>query len=262
MKLVFPGGEHPQVLLGRGSNRIGSDADATIVLDRPGVLPTHCHLHVSASGVMLDVPPDTAVSVNDRAVTGLISLRAGDTVAFDQVQARLAGMESVAASARPVGPAGSTQPPANDDPSVTAVRLVLPKYLLRGVSGPVFGRNIPLHATITIGRSQECNLQIDDAGLSRLHARLVPGGDGVQVEDLGSTNGTYINGERVVRGMARVGDEIGVDTLRFRLTASGQAEAAEVAPRSAAQRKRRWLLPALVNLAVLSACVVVYLLLR
>lgn len=264
MKLVFPGGEHPQVLLGRGINRIGSDPDATIVIDRPGVLPKHCQLHVSANGVMLDVPPDTAVSVNGRRVAGLISLRAGDTVAFDQVQARLAGMESVAAALHHVGPSGATPPPANDDPSVTAVRLVLPRYVLRGVSGSVFGRILPLHATTTIGRSQECSLQIDEPGLSRIHARLIPGGDGIQLEDLGSTNGTYINDARVLRGVAKVGDEIGFDTVRFRLTASSQIEPAseDVPERSTARRRRRWLLPALVNLTVLAACILVYLLLR
>ena len=77
MKLVFPGGEHPQVLLGMGVNRIGSDPHANIVLDRPGVLPQHCQLHVTASGVMLDVPHGTTVSVNGRQVDGLIALRPG-----------------------------------------------------------------------------------------------------------------------------------------------------------------------------------------
>lgn len=264
MKLVFPGGEHPQVLLGQGINRVGSAADATIVIDRPGVLPKHCQLHVTAHGVMLDVPPDTSVSVNGRQVAGLIALRAGDIVAFDQVQARLAAMESVGAALHHVGPSASMPRPANDDPLVTAVRLVLPKYVLRGVSGTVFGRNIALIATMTIGRSQECNLQIDDTGLSRLHARLIPIGDGVQLEDLGSTNGTYINDKRVVRGVARVGDEIGFDSVRFRLTASSQSEPAsdDGAGRSAARRKWRWWLPALVNVAVLAACAVAYLLMR
>ena len=264
MKLVFPGGEHPQVLLGQGINRVGSAADATIVIDRPGVLPKHCQLHVTANGVMLDVPPDTSVSVNGRQVAGLIALRAGDTVAFDQVQARLAAMESVAAVLHHVGPSASMPRPANDDPQVTAVRLVLPKYVLRGVSGTVFGRSIALIATMTIGRSQECDLQIDETGLSRLHARLIPIGDGVQLEDLGSTNGTYINDKRVVRGVARVGDEIGFDTVRFRLAASNQSEPAsdDGAGRLAARRKWRWLLPALVNAAVLAACMVAYLVMR
>ena len=263
MKLVFPGGEHPQVLLARGVNRVGSDPDATIFLDRAGLLARHCQLHVSAAGVMLDVAADANVSVNDRPVAGLISLRAGDTLGFDQVQARLAAMESVEAADH-TGSTAATRRPGSDDPSVTAVRLVLPRYVLRGVSGTVFGRTIALHAATTIGRSQECNLPIDEPGLSRIHARMIPGGDGVQLEDLGSTNGTFINDERVVRGMARVGDEIGFDTVRFRLTASHPADQAGPGQqeRTTAKRKRRWLLPALVNLAVLAACVLGYLLLR
>lgn len=262
MKLVFPGGEHPQVLLGRGINRVGSDPAATIVIDHPGVLPKHCQLHVTAKGVMLEVPPDRSVSVNGRQVAGLIALRAGDTVAFDQVQARLAAMESVAAVLHHVGPSAMPRP-ANDDPGVTAIRAVLPKYVLRGVSGTVFGRNVPLLATITIGRSQECDLQIDETGLSRIHARVVPTEDGVQLEDLGSTNGTYINGKRVVRGMAKAGDEIGFDTVRFRLTASNQAEPAseEISERWAGRKWRRIVL-ALVVAIVLSGGVLVFLLLR
>ena len=74
MKLVFPGGEHPQVLLGPGVNRVGSDPHSNIVLNRPGVLPQHCQLHVTPSGVMLDVPQGTTVSVNGRQVDGLIAL--------------------------------------------------------------------------------------------------------------------------------------------------------------------------------------------
>ena len=190
-------------------------------------------------------------------------MRPGDNVAFDQVQARLAAMESVAAVLHHLGPSGSITHSANDDPGVTAVRPVLPRYVLRGVSGAVFGRNIPLLATTSIGRSQECNLQIDDPGLSRIHARVIPTEDGVQLEDLGSSNGTYVNGRRVVRGVAKVGDEIGFDSVRFRLTASNQGEpASKNVPERSASRKRRWLMPALVVAFVLSGGVLVFLLLR
>jgi pSer/pThr/pTyr-binding forkhead associated (FHA) protein len=234
MKLVFPGGEHPQVLLGPGVNRIGSDPHANIVIDRPGVLPQHCELHVNAHGVTLHVPPGTSVTVNGRAVDGLIALRPDDSVAFDQVLARLSSMES----ASPI-PRGSANfpPPANDDPGATAVRPVLPKFVLRGVSGKGFGRCYPLLGPTVVGRAPECVLRLDESGLSRQHARLVPTDDGMQVEDLGSTNGTFINGKRVQRGFAAPGDEIGFDTLRFRLTAAGQHEPApSVAPTVAARR--------------------------
>jgi pSer/pThr/pTyr-binding forkhead associated (FHA) protein len=84
MKLVFPGGEYPQVLLGPGINRVGSDPAANIVIDHPGVMPRHCELHVTAHGVMLQVPQGTTVRVNGRDVDGVIALRPGDMVGFER----------------------------------------------------------------------------------------------------------------------------------------------------------------------------------
>ncbi len=46
----------------------------------------------------------------------------------------------------------------------------------------------------TVGRSRECDVVLDDAGISRRHAELRPGPDGWTVEDLGSTNGVRVNG--------------------------------------------------------------------
>ena len=222
MKLVFPGGEHPQVLLGPGVNRVGSAPDATIVLDAPGVRPAHCELHVTANGVMLQVPPGTSVGVNGHRVDGLIALRPGDSVEFDRVAARLASVDAVAprphladADARAV-PA-----PANDDPGATTVHPVLPRFVLRGVSDLAFGRSYPIAGPVVVGRAPDCTLCLDASGLSRRHARLVPGDDGVVVEDLGSTNGSFVNGQRVQRAVARPGDEIGFDRMRFRLVAPG-----------------------------------------
>jgi hypothetical protein len=64
----------------------------------------------------------------------------------------------------------------------------------------VAGRRLPLPTRgATIGRSRECDVVLDDAGISRRHAEIRPGGDGWTVADLGSTNGLRVNG-RVVRG--------------------------------------------------------------
>lgn len=230
MKLVFPGGEHPQVLLGPGVNRVGSDPDANIVLDRPGVLPQHCELHVTGHGVTLHVPHGTTVSVNGRAVDGLIALRAGDAVSFDRIQARLATIDAASPTIRHEG---TLPAPANDDPGATAVRPVLPKYVLRGVSGEGFGRSYPLVGPTIVGRAPECALRLDESGLSRQHARLIPTNDGLQIEDLGSTNGTFLNGKRVQRAIVQPGDEVGFDTLRFHLVAPGQPESIHVPARTA-----------------------------
>ena len=253
MKLIFPGGEHPQVLLGMGVNRIGSDPHATIVLDHPGVLPQHCQMHVTAHGVMLDVASGTSVSVNGRVVQGLITLRSGDRVAFDRVQAHLASLDGATLQNQATGDAGEIAA-ANDDPGATAIRPVLPKYLLRGMNGSVAGRNFPLTGPMTVGRARDSDLLLDEQGLSRNHARLVPTADGLQVDDLGSTNGSFINNKRVVCGQARAGDEIGFDTLRFRLVSSVPLEVRAVQSTSSTRTHRRtWPWLVLGVLVVLSA---------
>jgi len=245
MKLVFPGGEHPHVMLDQGVSRIGSDPQANIVLDQPGVRPQHCQLHVSDAGVMLEVPHGTTVAVNGRRVDGLIALRAGDSVTFDHVLARLAVIDTIT----PASAAGHPGPQraANDDPGATAVRQVMPMYVLRGLSGGAFGRSYPLHGPITVGRSPECDVHLDGTGLSRLHARLVPCDDGVLIEDLNSTNGSFVNDQRVHRHKAHVGDEIDFDKVRFRLagSAASPTDTARAAPALAPRRRGGgdWLVP-------------------
>jgi hypothetical protein len=61
----------------------------------------------------------------------------------------------------------------------------------------------------TLGRSQDCDVVLDDAGISRRHAELRPGPDGWTVADLGSTNGVRVNGVQV-RGvqLLRSGDRV------------------------------------------------------
>ncbi len=60
------------------------------------------------------------------------------------------------------------------------------------------GREIALASGASIlGRLPEATLWIDSAGVSRRHARITVSEAGASIEDLGSTNGTYVNGERV-----------------------------------------------------------------
>jgi hypothetical protein len=73
------------------------------------------------------------------------------------------------------------------------------------------------HRSLTIGRGSDCDIVLDDRQVSRIHARVVWRGDHYEVEDLGSKNGTHLNGRDVAASQRlRDGDEIQI-ALRFKL---------------------------------------------
>ena len=59
------------------------------------------------------------------------------------------------------------------------------------------GVRVPLDGSVTIGRSAEADITIADTFVSNRHARVTPSAGGPIVEDLGSTNGTVVNGTRI-----------------------------------------------------------------
>ena len=66
------------------------------------------------------------------------------------------------------------------------------------VQGPQAGESAPLApGLVLIGRGADCQLILDDDYVSTRHARVVATEDGCYAEDLGSTNGTYVNGARI-----------------------------------------------------------------
>ncbi len=94
------------------------------------------------------------------------------------------------------------------------------KVRLRKMSGILVfpdGNTVDVRDGLVIGRVAQCDVTIADTKASRRHARLVVQGTVVEIEDLGSSNGTFLNGSRVQRRVLRSGDEIaiGKTVLRF-----------------------------------------------
>jgi DNA-binding winged helix-turn-helix (wHTH) protein len=91
------------------------------------------------------------------------------------------------------------------------------------------------------GRDADCSLVIDGSTVSRRHARIKVSNGAVMIEDLGSTNGTHVNGARISAPTRLVpGDAfaLGSEKLRVRLR-SGSALTTKVDPESEASNKQR-----------------------
>jgi pSer/pThr/pTyr-binding forkhead associated (FHA) protein len=89
--------------------------------------------------------------------------------------------------------------------------------------GPRKGMSFLLkEGNTTVGRHPESDIFLNDVTVSRHHCRFVTSGDELTVEDSGSTNGTYVNDERVDTASLEAGDEVLVGRFHF-IVAHGDA---------------------------------------
>ena len=89
-------------------------------------------------------------------------------------------------------------------------------YALVVEQGPRAGLTFVLKdGNTTVGRHPESDIFLNDVTVSRHHCRFVLSGDDLRVEDSGSTNGTYINEERVDASALTPGDEVLVGRFHF-----------------------------------------------
>jgi two-component system cell cycle response regulator len=94
------------------------------------------------------------------------------------------------------------------------------------LAGPHAGATFPIEAEETvIGRSDAASVCIEEASISRMHARILRTGDGYAIEDLSSTNGTFVSARRVIRAALCPGDRVQIGaTCVFRFAIVDEKE--------------------------------------
>jgi hypothetical protein len=112
------------------------------------------------------------------------------------------------------------------DPSPKALTAPAPKpgarsYVLRFISGKYQGGEFPIatEKQILIGRSSDLDMVLVEDMVSRKHARIAMQTDQIWIEDLGSTNGTFVNGEKIKRARLKEGDRVLIGTSILKLIA-------------------------------------------
>ena len=94
-------------------------------------------------------------------------------------------------------------------------------YVLRFISGKYQGGEFPLVADkqIIVGRSSDLDMVLVEDMVSRKHARIAMAEDQIWIEDLGSTNGTFVNGEKIKRARLKEGDRVLIGTSILKVIA-------------------------------------------
>ncbi len=95
-------------------------------------------------------------------------------------------------------------------------------YALRFISGKYQGGEFPLpeNGEIVIGRSSELDMVLVEDMVSRRHAKITATGGQIFIQDLGSTNGSFVNGEKIKRARLSEGDRILIGTSIIKVVAT------------------------------------------
>lgn len=101
----------------------------------------------------------------------------------------------------------------------------------------VLGLRVPLDREVDLGRDAACAVRLPADDVSRRHARIAADAEGHLVVDLGSTNGTWVNGRRVELHRLRPGDRLRLGAFVARYVAAGDPEGGELAGLAAASRR-------------------------
>lgn len=119
------------------------------------------------------------------------------------------------------------------------------RLALRFISGKYQGGEYPLEEgrQIVIGRSSDLDMVLVEEMVSRRHAQISMNGGVISIEDLGSTNGTFVNGEKIQRATLREGDRVLVGTSILKVVSvpleDARTEGSGAARRPAATMQQR-----------------------
>lgn len=82
--------------------------------------------------------------------------------------------------------------------------------------GPIVGQRFPIESKeITLGRDPQSDIFLNDITVSRKHAKIATTPDGIIITDVGSLNGTYVNGKRVESTFLKHGDELQIGKFKL-----------------------------------------------
>lgn len=154
---------------------LGSSPDSDLIITDSNIIAQHARIFVSKLGdVFVEPINNAAIALNGSLVTTPMSIKHGDWVVLGATPYQI-----------------SLEVFNNDNTNPTAIN-PLPPTIDKSQ-----GIDLTLKSLVTIGRTAECDIVIPSPLVSALHAKLIKDPSGWIIEDCNSTNGTYINAQRI-----------------------------------------------------------------
>ncbi|ABC33482.1 FOG: FHA domain [Hahella chejuensis KCTC 2396] len=202
LKLQFTDGSRESIWLVEPRLKIGKHSSNNLVLNQPDIQDFHAEIRLQEEQLyLLNLSPDYVVGVNGKKVQKAVKINENDTIQLGKARFKV------------VHP-GAEHKPKHEAPQSIAHN----EWGLHTNASWAKQSFYPIEDTVIIGRDEQCDITVPVSHLSRQHAQLTVAGNYMLVKDLGSTNGTYLNGERITQGRAKRGDRLRFDVVTFTVT--------------------------------------------
>lgn len=201
LKLRFTNNKQNAVWLVEPKVTIGRSAACDLVLDHSDIQAQHAEILVNHEQLKLNLLVETSSTfVNGKLVKmGVpVVLKPLDTLRLADAELQVIDPKQQSKAA----------------PTVTRQEETT-GWALKANHSALANRIFALKTENIVGRSNDCDITLAAAHLSRRHAQLIVKEGLLYVKDLGSSNGTYVNGKRVTQARVKRGDDLRFDTLSF-----------------------------------------------
>lgn len=204
-KLQFVDNRQPAMWLVDQRLTIGRDKSNGLVIDDEGLSVFHAELRQDDGKLFVwDSGSVNGTFLNGEKVAQKAEVKAGDVIRFHLVEILITDPSKGPAPVLPVVKRDVEKP-------------VLPQWQLKAMSGAISGKMFLIDGTTVLGRDPGCDIIITGPHVSRRHAEISIRSGQLWMKDLGSSNGSFLNGKRSEESMLKHGDEVKFDAVIFKV---------------------------------------------
>ncbi|RZU36946.1 pSer/pThr/pTyr-binding forkhead associated (FHA) protein [Fluviicoccus keumensis] len=215
LKIQFLDRRQPAFWLVDPRLTIGRDKSNGLVINDEGVSVFHAELQQEDGKLYLrDAGSVNGTFLNDQPVSQRIEVNVGDVIRLHLVELQI------------IDP---TKAPPEGAPQIKRDlgAKQVPVWQVKAMTGVISGRMFPIEGTKVVGRDPHCDIVVGGAHVSRRHAEFSIRSGQLWLKDLGSSNGSFINGKRHEEIQLKNGDEVRLDAMTFKVVGPTEPVAVE-----------------------------------